>query len=122
MYYNRVILVGRLTKDPETRYTAKGALIVHFTLAVNRDNASDEADFIRITAFGRLAEFAKEYLSKGRLILVEGSIRTHYWDSEKGERHYATEVVAYRVRFLEKKQTMETSEQLETNDQDLPPF
>lgn len=123
MNFNKVVLVGRLTRDPELRYTNNGTTIAHFTLAVNRDRDTDEADFIRVSVFGRLAEFAKDYLTKGKLILIEGSIRTRNWEDNKGDRHYATEVAAHRIRILEKKQATEpTPESVSEEGLDEPPF
>ncbi len=104
MNFNKVILVGRLTADPQKRFTTSGFPLATFTLAVNRERDSDSADFIRITAFGGLADVASNYLSKGRLVLVEGAIRTRNWEDESGQRHYVTEVVAEKIRILEKRQ------------------
>ena len=102
--YNKVVLVGRLTRDPETKFAASGTQIATFSLAVDRDYPKDsnEADFIRIVTFGKTAEFVGNYLLKGRLILVEGSLRINKWEKD-GEKKQNAEVVASNIRFLEAK-------------------
>jgi single-strand DNA-binding protein len=102
---NRVILIGRLTKDPELRYTPAGVAVTQFTLAVDRnfkDQAGErEADFINIVTWRQLAETCANYLRKGRLTAVEGRIQTRNYDNNEGKKVYVTEVVADNVRFLE---------------------
>ena len=107
--FNRVILVGRLTRDPEVRFTSSGTQISTFTLAVNRnvpsgaDDNVQTVDFIRIVSFGKLAEFVSNYLTKGRLILVEGSLRMRKWQTQAGEPRTTAEVVASGIQFMEPK-------------------
>lgn len=102
---NRVILIGRLTRDPELRYTPSGVAVTSFTLAVDRPflNAQNEreADFIPIVTWRQLAETCANYLRKGRLTAVEGRIQVRSYDNNEGRRVYVTEVVADNVRFLE---------------------
>lgn len=102
---NSVILIGRLTKDPELRYTPNGVAVSTFTLAVNRNYSNKqgqrEADFINIVTWRGTAETVAKYLAKGRLIAVEGKIQTRNYDNNEGKRVYVTEVVADNVRFLE---------------------
>ncbi|MFD2615278.1 single-stranded DNA-binding protein [Paenibacillus gansuensis] len=102
---NRVILIGRLTKDPELRYTPAGVAVTQFSLAVDRNfkdqNGEREADFINIVTWRQLAETCANYLRKGRLTAVEGRIQTRNYDNAEGKRVYVTEVVADNVRFLE---------------------
>lgn len=101
---NRVILIGRLTKDPELRYTPAGVAVTQFTLAVDRPVAAGkdkEADFINIVAWRQLAETCANYLRKGRLTAVEGRIQVRNYDNNEGKRVYVTEVIADNVRFLE---------------------
>ncbi|ANE46042.1 single-stranded DNA-binding protein [Paenibacillus swuensis] len=102
---NRVILIGRLTKDPELRYTPAGVAVTQFSLAVDRNfkdqNGEREADFINIVTWRQLAETCANYLRKGRLTAVEGRIQTRNYDNNEGKRVYVTEVVADNVRFLE---------------------
>lgn len=101
---NRSILIGRLTKDPELRYTPAGVAVTQFTLAVDRPVAAGkdkEADFINIVAWRQLAETCANYLRKGRLTAVEGRIQVRNYDNNEGKRVYVTEVIADNVRFLE---------------------
>lgn len=103
---NRVILIGRLTKDPELRYTPAGVAVAQFTLAVDRPFSSQsgerEADFIPVVVWRQLAETCANYLRKGRLAAVEGRIQVRSYDNNEGKRVYVTEVVADNVRFLER--------------------
>ena len=102
---NRVVLIGRLTRDPELRYTPSGVATCTFTLAVecNYSNSKGEreADFIPIVTWRQLAETCANYLRKGRLTAVEGRIQVRSYDNNEGRRVYVTEVVADNVRFLE---------------------
>lgn len=104
---NRVILVGRLTKDPEFRTTPNGVDIANFTLAVNRNftNAKGErdCDFINVVVFRKQAENVNNYLSKGRLAGVDGRIQSRSYENNEGKRVFVTEVVADNVQFLEPK-------------------
>jgi len=102
---NRVILIGRLTKDPELRYTPAGVAVTQFTLAVDRPFTSQggerEADFIPVVTWRQLAETCANYLRKGRLTAVEGRIQVRNYENNEGRRVYVTEVIADNVRFLE---------------------
>lgn len=104
---NRVVLVGRLTKDPELRYTPNGVPVSSFTLAVNRPFANQqgerEADFINCIVWRKQAENVANYLKKGSLAGVDGRIQTRSYDNAEGKRVYVTEVVAESVQFLEPK-------------------
>lgn len=104
---NRVVLVGRLTKDPEFRTTPSGVNIANFTLAVNRTftNAQGEreADFINVIVFRKQAENVNNYLSKGSLAGVDGRIQSRSYENKEGQRVFVTEVVADSVQFLEPK-------------------
>ncbi|MGI5902393.1 MAG: single-stranded DNA-binding protein [Desulfitobacteriia bacterium] len=101
---NRVILIGRLTRDPELRYTANGIAVATFTLAVNRSykNAQGEreADFIPCVVFRQLAELCANYLAKGKLAAVEGRLQVRSYEGQDGQRKFMTEVVGENVRFL----------------------
>jgi len=101
---NRIVLIGRLTRDPEMRYTSNGIAVTTFTLAVQRNYTNQqgerEVDFINIVTWRKLAEHCAQYLSKGRLVAVEGSLQIR--KNESGGRTYINpEVVADNVRFLE---------------------
>lgn len=102
---NRVILIGRLTRDPELRYTPAGVAVTQFTIAVDRPFTSQggerEADFIPVVTWRQLAETCANYLRKGRLTAVEGRIQVRNYDNNEGKRVYVTEVIADNVRFLE---------------------
>lgn len=102
---NRVVLVGRLTKDPELRYTPSGIATVRFTIAVNRtftgQSGEKEADFINCVAWRKQAENLANYQRKGNLIGVEGRIQTGSYEGQDGKRVYTTDVVADSIQFLE---------------------
>jgi len=102
---NRVILIGRLTRDPELRYTPAGVAVTQFTIAVDRPFSNQggerEADFIPVVTWRQLAETCANYLRKGRLTAVEGRIQVRNYDNNEGKRVYVTEVIADNVRFLE---------------------
>ncbi|MEK3885394.1 single-stranded DNA-binding protein [Paenibacillus sp. PL2-23] len=103
---NRVILIGRLTRDPELRYTPAGVAVTQFTLAVDRpfsggEGREREADFIPVVTWRQLAETCANYLRKGRLTAVEGRIQVRNYENNEGKRVYVTEVIADNVRFLE---------------------
>lgn len=99
---NQVILMGRLTRDPETRTTTTGKTIVSFSLAVDRGGQDDQADFFDVTAWEKLGELVAQYLSKGRRCLVQGRLRQDSWDDkESGKKRSKVEVVATDVTFLD---------------------
>ena len=101
---NSVQLIGRLTRDPELRYTGDQRAIASFTIAIDRPPRQDgtkEADFPRITVFGKQAENCGKYLTKGRLVGIEGRIQTGSYTNRNGDKVYTTDVVANRVEFLE---------------------
>lgn len=102
---NRVVLIGRLATDPELKYSPSGVAISTFRIAVDRrPNAQGEkeADFIPIVAFKQSAEFASTYLTKGRLIAVDGRMQVRSWVAQDGSRRYMTEVIAENLRGLDK--------------------
>ncbi len=103
---NKVLLIGRITRDPELRYTSSNIPSVRFTLAVNRpfenQNGERETDFINIVVWRKQAENVKKYVSKGSLVAVEGRIQTGSYEKD-GQRIYTTDVVADNVQFLESK-------------------
>ena len=99
---NQVILMGRLTRDPEVRTTSTGKTITSFSLAVDRGGQDDQADFFDITAWEKLGELVSQYLTKGRLCLVQGRLRQDSWDDkETGKKSSKVEVVATDVTFLD---------------------
>lgn len=110
---NRVVLVGRLTKDPEYRVTPSGVQVATFTLAINRTYTNQqgerEADFINCVVFRRPAENVNNYLSKGSLAGVEGRLQSRSYENQEGRRVYVTEVVCDNVQFLEPKDSQNSS-------------
>ena len=116
---NRVDLVGRPTKNPELRYTASNIPVAQFTLAVNRtftnQNGEKEADFINVIVWDKQAENVSKYVTKGKLISVEGRLQTRSYDDKDGKKVYVTEVVASHVGFLESKKDETNMNSLESN-------
>lgn len=99
---NQVILMGRLTRDPEQRTTSTGKTIASFSIAVDRGGESDTADFFEITAWEKLGELVIQYLAKGRRVLVQGRLRQDSWDDkETGKKRSRVEVTATDVTFLD---------------------
>jgi single-strand DNA-binding protein len=99
---NQVILMGRLTRDPEMRTTTTGKSIASFSLAVDRQTQDDQADFFDVTAWEKLGELATQYLSKGRRCLVQGRLRQDSWDDkDTGKKRSRIEVVATDITFLD---------------------
>ena len=101
---NSVSLIGRLTRDPEVRYTNEQMAIATFSIAIDRPPRRDgtkETDFPRITVFGKTAENCQRYLVKGRLVGIEGRLQTGSYTNKNGDKVYTTDVVANRVEFLE---------------------
>lgn len=101
---NKVFLIGRLTRDPELRYTGSNTAVASFSLAVNRNfanaNGEREADFINIVVWRKQAENVKNYLSQGSQVAIDGRIQTRSYDDQNGQKRYVTEVVADNVEFL----------------------
>ena len=104
---NRVILIGRLTRDPELRYVPSGQPVASFTLAVDRPFTNQagerETDFIDIVAWRKLADQVSQHLSKGRLVAVEGRLQIRSYETQDGQKRKVAEVVADAVRFLDRK-------------------
>lgn len=107
---NQVVLIGRLTKDPETSVSQSNTMVSRFTLAVDRDYKRDgdqTADFIRIITFGKTAELVDAYLFKGRQVAVHGRIQTGSYTNKDGQKVYTTDIIADRVQFLGGKQSQD---------------
>lgn len=117
---NNVVLIGRLARDPELRYTQGGKAVCNFTIAVNRFGG-DTADFIPVVVWEKQAENISKYLSKGSLAAVEGRLQVRTYDDKEGTRRYATEVVARGVTFLDSKpKESQDDEPEEYSDEDVP--
>ena len=115
---NKVVLMGRLTKDPEVRYTkTNNTMVASFSLAVNRRFAAQgeerQADFINIVAWSKTGEFCSKYFKKGQQVGIIGRIQTRTWDDENGQKRYATEVVAEEAYFADSKRDGEASSNFE---------
>ena len=129
---NKVVLMGRLTKDPETRYTQTNNIqVTSFTLAVNRRFTKDgeqQADFINIVSWNKTAEFVSKYFRKGQQVGVIGRIQTRTWDDDQGQKHYVTEVIAEEVYFADSKKEgqantiIDTTNDFEISSSDDLPF
>lgn len=126
---NKVVLIGRLARDPELRYTQNGTAVSNFTLAVNRPFAKEgeqSADFIGIVAWGKIGENSAKYLAKGRQAAVEGRMQTRSYDDKDGKKCYITEVVAERVEFIGGAKKSESSDEdefgteVEFDEADIP--
>lgn len=116
---NKVILMGRLTRDPEDRQT-----FVKYTIAVDRFNKDKESDFISCVAFGKTADFAKNYLSKGTKVAITGRIQTGSYEKD-GRKIYTTDVVVETQEFCESKKKVEETEPekyVQVDKDDLPPW
>jgi single-strand DNA-binding protein len=104
---NHIVLIGRLTRDPELRYTPNGVAVTNFDLAVDRPTTNQagerEADFIRIVAWQKTAEVCANYLKKGRLVAVEGRLQIRSYEAQDGQKRRVAEVVINQVQFLERK-------------------
>lgn len=102
---NKVILIGRLTREPELRYTGSGVPVANFSLAVDRPYANQqgerETDFIRVVVWRKLAEVCAKNLGKGRLVAVEGRLQISSYEAQDGSKRQATDVIAENVRFLD---------------------
>ncbi|MBR3133978.1 MAG: single-stranded DNA-binding protein [Clostridia bacterium] len=112
---NKVVLMGRLTRDPEVRYTqTNNTLVANFSLAVNRrftrEGDTQTADFINIIAWSKTGEFVSKYFKKGQQVGVIGRIQTRSWDDQSGQKRYATEVVAEEVYFADSKRNNDDSD------------
>lgn len=120
--YNHVTLVGRLTADPEMRYSPNGAAVTTFRLAVDRGNKSQsgekETDFFQVVCFKEQAEMVAQHITKGRTVLVDGRIHIRTVDGDDGKKRYFTDIVAnpYGVRFLPDGKGKGTGDQTPTDD------
>lgn len=106
--YNKVILIGNLTKDPEIRYTPSGTPVANFRLAVNHkykqgDDLKEEVCYIDVVVFGKQAENCGQFLNKGQSVIVDGRLQERRWETEEGQKRSKHEVVAQVVRFMPKR-------------------
>jgi single-strand DNA-binding protein len=103
---NKVMVIGHLGADPEMRYTANGDAVTNFSVASSRQYTTssgerrDETEWFRVVTWRRLAEICSQYLTKGRLVYVEGRLQTRSWEGQDGQKRYMTELIAQEVKFL----------------------
>lgn len=100
---NKLVLMGRLTKEPQVAYTKDQKMIVRFTLAVNRRGVKDKTDFLEITAFGKNAEFVSKYYKKGQQVAIVGRVQNNNYTDDKGIKHYSTMIVCDECYFADSK-------------------
>jgi len=106
MSFNRVILLGRLGRDPEVRYAQSGTTVATLNMATDERRPDgnggwkNETEWHRVVLFGKQADLAKQYLTKGREVLIEGSLRTRQWQDKEGQKRFTTEVVCQNMRFV----------------------
>ena len=132
---NKVILIGRLGKDPDMRYTPSGTAVANFSLATNSSfkdsdgNWQDKTEWHNIVTFGRTAEIAGEYLKKGKLVYIDGRLQTSSWEDQNGQKRYKTEVVASELQLIGSRGDSESSADTSAADaedevpaaEDIPP-
>ena len=122
---NKVILIGRLTRDPEIRYTPESMAIARFSIAVDRKYKQDggqAADFPSIVAFSKTAEFVEKYFFKGMKVAIEGHLQTGSYTDRDGNRHYTTDVIAENVEFAESKKAAGNDETTNDGFMNVPDF
>ncbi len=121
---NKVFLIGRLTRDPELRYTGNNTAVASFSIAVNRNFTNQqgerEADFFNVTVWRKQAENVKNYLSQGSQVAVEGRLQTRNYEDKDGQKRYVTEVVADNVEFLGSKNSSNNNSNGSHNDEPTP--
>jgi single-strand DNA-binding protein len=125
---NKVMIIGRLGRDPEMRYTPSGRPVTTFSLATSRTwNTSDgerrtETEWFNIVAWGSLAEICKQYLNKGQQVYVEGRLQTRHWEDSEGTKHSSTEIVANEMIILGDRRETNNSIDLDPDADDEFPF
>ena len=125
---NKVMIIGRLGRDPEMRYTPSGKPVTTFSVATNRMwNTSDgerrtETEWFNIVAWGSLAEICKEYLTKNRLVYIEGRLQTRHWDDAEGNKHTSVEIVANEMIMLDERRENDQEPEPESGEEDEFPF
>ena len=124
---NKVMLIGRLGKDPEVKYTTSGASVANFSIATDESwkdkegNRQEKTEWHRIVAWTKLADICGQYLTKGKLVYIEGSLQTRSWEDKEGNTRYVTEIKAFRMSMLGSKSdgegTQASPTQTQTQDQ-----
>ena len=125
---NKVMIIGRLGRDPEMRYTPSGKPVTTFSVATHRSwNTSEgerrtETEWFNVVAWGNLAEICKEYLAKNRLVYIEGRLQTRHWDDAEGVKHTSVEIVANEMIMLDERRENESSPEPGVVEEDEFPF
>lgn len=125
---NKVMIIGRLGRDPEMRYTPSGKPVTTFSVATHRSwNTSGgerrtETEWFNVVAWGSLAEICKEYLSKNRLVYIEGRLQTRRWDDAEGVKHTSVEIVANEMIMLDERRENDQSPDTDSSEEDEFPF
>ena len=125
---NKVMIIGRLGRDPEMRYTPSGRPVTTFSVATSRTwNTSDgerriETEWFNIVSWGNLAEICKQYLTKGQQVYIEGRLQSRTWDDDKGNKHTSVEIVASEMIMLGDRREVENPTESEVNESDEFPF
>ncbi len=125
---NYIIIAGRLTQDPDLRYTPRGTAVCTMRVAVTRwfrdkdtGELKDESSFFNVIAWNKWAELSGERLKKGSAVLIEGQIRSRNWETPTGEKRYTVEIIARRMQFLDKVSSETQEEEAEPEELDIPP-
>jgi len=125
---NKIMIIGRLGRDPEMRYTPSGRPVTSFTVATSRSwNTSEgerrvETEWFNVVAWGNLAEICKQHLSKGQQVYIEGRLQTRNWDDSEGNKHTSVEIVANEMIMLSERREAEASSEAEPAEDDEFPF
>jgi len=125
---NKVMIIGRLGRDPEMRYTPSGKPVTTFSVATHRSwNTSEgerrtETEWFNVVAWGSLAEICKEYLGKNRLVYIDGRLQTRHWDDAEGVKHTSVEIVANEMIMLDERRDNEQSPDSDSSEEDEFPF
>ena len=121
---NKIIVLGRLTKDPEVRYTPAQKVVASFTLAVDRpflnNDGKREADFIPVVVWGKAAEMVGNSCQKGHRLLVEGRLQIRNFDAKDGTKHWVTEVISQNIEFIERKEQKDAPKQMQDIGEEVP--
>jgi len=126
---NKVMIIGRVGRDPEMRYTPSGRPVTTFSISTSRTwNSADgqkrtETEWFNVVAWSNLAEICKQFLTKDRLVYIEGRLQTRHWDDPEGNKHSAIEIVANEMIMLdERRESSQTAESFEESSEDEFPF
>ncbi|MFH1223596.1 MAG: single-stranded DNA-binding protein [Pseudomonadota bacterium] len=130
---NKVIIVGRLGKDPEVRYTTGSQAVANFSVATSENwtdksgQKQERTEWHRVVVWGRLAELCKDYLKKGKQVYIDGKLQTRNWDDKEGKKHYVTEIIANTIQFLgsaseKTDSTTTTTTEYTADTTNVPPF